>query len=236
MYRQEYKDWYNKSKEFKKIFGFSYWHYFNLAKLKWKNKINQMKLERPNVKIVLHHINVNDPNYELWDCIPMYTDEHTKLHQDLISNDTRIKFIEGGKATRFNKNNIPIQKGKTYEEIYGEEKAKEIKRKMSLKKKGKCHSEETKKKMSGKKPWNKDLKWNEETKRKISENRKGKCKGIKFSEERKNNISKALKGKHLSEETKKKMSQSRKGKKQSKETIKKRIESIKRKKQNEQNN
>ena len=84
-------------------------------------------------------------------------------------------------------------KNKTYEEIYGEEKAKEIKnniernQKISLGNKGKHHSEETKKKLKGRIPWNKGLKgimkaWNKGLTKENSE-------GVKrISEKRKSQI------------------------------------------------
>lgn len=43
--------------------------------------IEQMKKDRPGVRVVLHHIELEDQNYELWDTVvPLYTDEHQQLH------------------------------------------------------------------------------------------------------------------------------------------------------------
>lgn len=128
-----------------------------------------------------------------------------------------------------------LYKGKTYEEIYGEDRAKEIKEKQ----KNKVCSQETKKKIS---KANKGRKKSKETRKKLSETNKGKpnpFKGVPKTEEHKKNLSKAAKnrpprslqhrkklseskkGKKRSEETKKKISKTSKGKKRSEETKKK---------------
>lgn len=120
------------------------------------------------------------------------------------------------------------KKGKTWEEIFGVEKADKIReqRKLNTRK----HSEETKKKLSESKKGSKNPmygeKLSEEQRKKLSELRKGKpspTKGKKYSEETRlnykkgailrsndptwrNNISKALTGIVRSEETRQKMS------------------------------
>ena len=110
--------------------------------------------------------------------------------------------------------------------------SEEIKKKISLSKKGQVssmkgrhHSPETLKKLReshlGQVAWNKGKKVSEETRRKISESSKGRI----VSEETRIKLSKALKGrigKPLSEEHKKNLSLSKTGKKQSEETIRKR--------------
>lgn len=104
---------------------------------------------------------------------------------------------------------MAYRKGKTYEEIYGIEKAKIIKEKLCLARKGhtpmlgKHHTKETKKKISeslkgntygtGHTPWNKGKHWSEEVKRKISKAHKGK-KGTPHTEETKRKISLATTG------------------------------------------
>lgn len=76
------------------------------------------------------------------------------------------------------KNKRQPTKGKTYQEIYGEEKALELLEKRKISKLGKSLSNETKKKIStatkGRKPWNKDINLNEEQKANISKSRRGK--------------------------------------------------------------
>lgn len=102
------------------------------------------------------------------------------------------------------------RKGKTYEEIYGLDKTKELKESIANSNRKRGCSEETKKKLSeankGKPSPNKGKKLSEEIKRKISEAEKGK----QLSEETKKRMSEAKK--HMTEETKRKMSESRKGK------------------------
>jgi len=67
----------NGDKELHHIYWTNYWK----TKKFFKPLIDDMKKERPGINIVLHHIELNDQNYELWDTIvPMYTDEHTQLH------------------------------------------------------------------------------------------------------------------------------------------------------------
>lgn len=120
------------------------------------------------------------------------------------------------------------KKGKTWEEIFGAEKAAEIRQRRKLV--GRKHSEETKKKLSEAKKGNKNPMYGKspspEHSRKLSEARKGKpspIKGKRYSDEARqnykqaailrskdlqwrNNISNALTGISRSEETKRKMS------------------------------
>lgn len=68
-------------------------------------------------------------------------------------------------------------KGKSYIEMYGEEKSKELIEKRKLAKLGSTHSAESRKKLSaarrGKPSWNKGKQFNEESRKKMSESRKG---------------------------------------------------------------
>lgn len=123
-------------------------------------------------------------------------------------------------------------KDKTYEEVFGIERSKEIKKKMSEAKQGKYlpkeHIQKIKEALKG---HNTSL----ITRRKISEANKGKHSGIipwnkgkPWSKEIREKISESCKGKKVSEETKRKLSKSRmghigytKGKKLTKEHIKK---------------
>lgn len=89
--------------------------------------------------------------------------------------------------TPHNKGKTSSRKGKSWEEIFGEQKAKKIKNKMPDS-------------------------YSEERNKKISKSLSGKSK----SKEHKEKISKSLKGRSLSEETKEKMSKSRKGQEQDK--------------------
>lgn len=114
----------------------------------------------------------------------------------------------------------------------GEIPCEEIRKKISLKLKGRTLSEETRKKMSltqkGKNIWMKGKHHSEETKKKISESNKGRPSGMlgkKHSEETKKKMSESLSGKknpfygkHHSEENKIKWSEKKKGKHHTEET------------------
>jgi hypothetical protein len=92
------------------------WKNYQFARKElWFGMIEQMKLERPNVKIVLHHINVNDQNYEnWWPVVPMFIDDHTKLHSKgkKISEETKEKISKANSIAL--KGNIPWNKGKVF--------------------------------------------------------------------------------------------------------------------------
>jgi hypothetical protein len=120
-----------------------------------------------------------------------------------ISEETKIKLSIG------HKNQISLKKNKTYEEIYGVDKANEIKNKLK-----KPKTEEHKRKLSisekNKIPWNKNLKniYSVETKLKMSVAHSGTFEevyGIEKAKEMKEKISKVNKGKKRSESTKQKM-------------------------------
>jgi len=139
---------YNKiSKEdFLNKFGFEkYKHYKEKYEL-YKEKIKEMKKLRPGVKIVLHHFNLFDKEYELWNTIPMYQDDHTELHQ---------------KIKPFNNGKIWWHKGE--EEYFGEECPEGFV-------KGRCKKfrEQRSKVMKGNKFWDSELR-----KKKIGEAFKG---------------------------------------------------------------
>ena len=70
-----------KDKEFHHL----YYTNYNKAKSFFKPLIDDMKLERPGIDIVLHHIEVNDKEYELWNTVvPLYNDEHYAIHKSII--------------------------------------------------------------------------------------------------------------------------------------------------------
>lgn len=116
------------------------------------------------------------------------------------------------------------KQGKTYEELYGKDRAMEIKRKLSLTTIKRRHSEETKKKMSGKNNFmygkfgennpNFGRIHSDETKRRLSESLKGNKRrlGKKHSEETRRKMSLVRIGKKHSLETKKKLSELHMGK------------------------
>lgn len=71
-------------------YGHKKWYYYWKCKKHYASVIEEMKKNRPGVLIVMHHrrdgehARYNDEHYELWDpehVIPMYTDEHTKVHR-----------------------------------------------------------------------------------------------------------------------------------------------------------
>ncbi len=135
-----------------------------------------------------------------------------------------VNKTDGGEGTLGYRNSKDHLKGKTFKEIYGDEKAAEIKQKMKGCrkpgfKKGSEHAQFGKKKpevserLKGKKRTN-------EIRKKISNALKGK-KRKPLSEEHKQKIGIAGKGKKRTEESRKKMSERRKGKKLSEESRKK---------------
>ena len=117
------------------------------------------------------------------------------------SDETKEKI----KISNINKHNE--KKGKSFEELYGEEKAKEIRAKISKSHDGKKHTDDSRKKMSeskkGKPAWNKNKKASNETIIKIKIARKKQSEqngeywsGKKRSEETKLKISNTLKHKN----------------------------------------
>jgi len=162
-------------KIFQKLYYSNYWK----ARKYFEPLIDDMKKERPDVKIVLHHIEINDQNYELWDTIvPLYEDEHIILHKTGIprSKQTRAKISESLKG----KSRGPL--------------SLETRQKMSESRKGIIFSETRRQNISnslkGKPGTNRGKTFSEEHKRKISEAHKGK----KLSDEHIKNMSESLKG------------------------------------------
>ena len=110
-------------------------------------------------------------------------------------------------------------KGKTYEEFYGEERAKEIKKKIGLKSLnrnvmlGKHHSEETKRKIGiALKKWHKKIGFSKETKKRIGLANSISHRGLKPLEKTKEKMSLIHKKLWENPEYKKRMSESLKGK------------------------
>lgn len=154
-----------------KEFHHIYWTNYNNCKKYYSKKIKEMRLKRPDIKIVLHHKIWNCNNYENWninEIIPMYNDDHLKLHNKYKSEETYKKISLSNK---------------------GKHHTEESKQKMSLSHKGKTrifsenHKKNISKSLMGKK-------LSEETKNKMSESKKG----IIFSENHKINLSLSNKG------------------------------------------
>jgi len=163
-----------KHPEFKELHHVYYTNYNNVKKF-FKPLIDDMRKERPGVDIHLHHIEVNNQNYELWDTIvPLYNDEHLEIHHQ--SKETRKKIglsnsisLKGRKLSiEHIKNRSKSRIGKPTR-LKGQHLSEEHKRKLSEALKGKKRSEEAKRKDSeakqgdknpnfGKAPWNKGIK------------------------------------------------------------------------------
>lgn len=110
---------------------------------------------------------------------------------------------------------IKTHLGKTYEEIYGIDKACEKRQKLRMSATGRKHTDEAKEKMSIRSGGRVRNPHSEETKQKISEANKGRL----FSEETKQKISDAHKGKTLSEEHRKKISETKRKMSEAKKRI-----------------
>ncbi len=134
------------------------------------NKIQKIRVEgyEPEIKIVKYFENENDAyDYE----------------EKLIKKYGRIRYDNGGILTNICESSRPPKhKGKTYQEIYGDEWEEQIQKRMKTKKERgnyggvKKHTEETKKKISekvsGKNNPSYGVPCSEERKRKISEKAK----------------------------------------------------------------
>lgn len=145
--------------------------------------------------------------------------------------DKISKANKGKKLSQDTKDKLSrLYMGKTYEEIYGEEKSKEKKEKMRLSMLGKKHSEETKKKISESQKGPNNHMWEKhpshETIKKKSETmkrlfREGKLtppfKNKKLTGEHKHHISIGLMGRQISPETRLRLSIANKGRKPSME-------------------
>jgi group I intron endonuclease len=138
--------------------------------------------------------------------------------ETLSATTTGYNIAEGGTGGK----TTPVvhNKGKTYEELYGVEKAKELKEKKRLATLGKKLTDDVKEKI---REGNKGKKVSDETKLKQSNANKGK----KVSDETKQKISKSVSNFFLNEENRKKMSDKHKGKVLSDETKHKISESVK---------
>ena len=79
---------------------------------------------------------------------------------------------------------IAVRLGKTYEELYGFERANKIREKKRLQMKGRVLSEETKIKMSSAAKLRKSIKPNEETRKKMSESQKKRHNNMKVKNEK----------------------------------------------------
>jgi hypothetical protein len=72
-----------------------YYTNYNKFKRLIKPLLEEMKKERPNIDIHLHHKNFNDSNYELWqDIVPVYNDEHLIIHNCKRTKEIKQKIIE----------------------------------------------------------------------------------------------------------------------------------------------
>jgi hypothetical protein len=117
--------------------------------------IKKMKEDRPGAKVVLHHLNFNDPNYEKWEnVVPMYQSDHFKVHglhkeNNSMKNPETIekikKALTGRKANpetvrrRIITYALPEVKAKMSGEnnpMYGKTVSEEIRKKISEKVKG----------------------------------------------------------------------------------------------------
>lgn len=206
---------------------------------KGKGKRDQSKHRNPYWKnisnkhgFIVKRLAENLSEVEAWDLEKKLIAKYGRLHNN---TGCLCNLSEGGEGASGVTHSAATKekwskakKGKTWEEIFGIEKADEIReqRKLNARK----HSEATKKKLSESKKGSKNPMYgkqlSEEQRKKLSNLRKGKpspLKGKKYSEETrlnykkgailrsndpdwKNNISKALTGIVRSEETKQKMS------------------------------
>jgi hypothetical protein len=153
-------------KEFKQL----YFHNWGRAKKHFGPLINKMKLDRPGVRVILHHIDSTDENYELWNyVIPLYNDDHSKLHHTNAKN-----LVEYSK----------FRAGKTLEELYGEEKAKDIKHKCGN---GSRNRKQTTEEIEKRRDLLQKV-WDENHEERAAKN----LRGFHFSEERKQKHKEAL--------------------------------------------
>lgn len=132
----------------------------------------------------------------------------TKMHEN-------NKCSKGCRLTQNHKDILSKKfKGKSYEDLYGIEKANEMKLKSSISHSGYVMPDSQRQKISENNKGKHSHIKSEETRKKISESNKGRVspmKGKKFSNESKQSMSKAHLGKKLSDETKEKMRKSRIG-------------------------
>lgn len=117
----------------------------------------------------------------------IWTDERRKKHSELMSGENNPNYKNN---YGFNIGHVPINSGKTFEETYGEEKALDIREKISKGNLG------TKKPGTSKAMKENNPSWRQDVKEKIGKANKGRV----FSEEIRRKMSDAQKGKILSEE------------------------------------
>jgi hypothetical protein len=119
---------------------------------KFSKEIQRMREARPGAKVVLHHLDWNDPSYERWEnVVPMYQSDHIRLHSlsgdsNPMKNPESVEKMRKSLAGRKQSPEL-IQKRK---EAY---QRPEVKEKMSGPNNpmfGKTHSEETQRKISEK--------------------------------------------------------------------------------------
>lgn len=163
--------------------GHKKWFYYWKCKKFYASIIKDMEEKRPGIKIILHHrrdgehARFNDEHYELWDpehIIPMYCDEHTKLHgtgqkhskewckniskslkgkfigvkRKPLSDETKKKISEKLMGKKRRPHSEEWKKAIS-ESMKGRKVSKEIREKISKSNKGRKRSEEFCKRMSG---------------------------------------------------------------------------------------
>jgi hypothetical protein len=170
-------------KEFHHLYWTNYWE----AREFFKPLMNDMKKERPDIKIVLHHIELFDNQYEMWDTIvPMYFDEHLQLHSHTPTEEHKKRISEA------NIGKEPWNKG--LKDIYSEKTIKQ----MSISASNKIVSNEARKNYSKAQIGNKNAsgKRTQEQCKRISESLIGKTgmnKGKTWKIKDTSNMSKAMK-------------------------------------------
>lgn len=164
------------------------------------SRLAKERMADPEVRNHLRNLNLNHPVSE---------ETRNKISNALKGKVQPKEYVEKRRQSVID--SPKSKKGKTLEELYGLDRAEEMRKNMSISQTGKVVSPETAEKqrqaMLGKTH-------TEETKEKISQANKGKVR----SEESRKNISESHKGLKLSEEQKEKISKSLKGKKKSEET------------------
>lgn len=83
-------------KEFYAQFGYPKYMHLHAARSLYRFMIAEMQAKRPFIRIVMHHVNPACTDYELWECVPMYDDEHVLLHQQLSA---KVGYKKGHKES-----------------------------------------------------------------------------------------------------------------------------------------
>jgi hypothetical protein len=226
-------------------YGYDKYKYRGKAQYYWRWLIENMRMVRPGMVIVLHHYKPWCNNYEMWETYPMYRDEHLAYHTKNMSYETRQKISEMAKVRPDAKNCKNL--GTRFLGFKHKEKAKErtdeFKQLCKEFHRGRqwwTNGTEQKRVkecpgdgwyrgritgMDGWKKANKNKQVSEETRQKISKANKGKSHPV--SDKTRKVLSDAHKGKHVSEETRHKLREINLGKKYSEDTLKKKSESMK---------